>query len=86
MDDSGGHGRRKKDYATLLAAFFHYRFYVLDKSHVEHLVGLVENQELDARNVEGPAAEVVEDATRRADDYVDSGPEAAELLAIDAPP
>src|SRR5208337_869748 len=81
VDYSRGHRSREKDHAAFLAAFFHYGFYVFDEAHVEHLVGLVEDEELDARDVEGAAAQVVEDASGRAYDHVHAGPEAPQLLA-----
>ena len=43
---------------------------VLDEAHAQHLVGLVEHDGLDAREVERAAPQVVHDAARRADDDV----------------
>ncbi len=52
---------------------------VLDEAHVEHLVGLVEDDGADAVEVEGAAAHVVHDAAGRADDDVDALAQGAEL-------
>ena len=43
-------------------------FEILGETHVEHLVGLVEDDRLDRREVDRAAAHVVEDATGRRDD------------------
>ena len=41
---------------------------VADEAHVEHPVGLVEDEDLDARQVDRALADVVEQAARRGDD------------------
>ena len=43
--------------------------------HVEHAVGLVEDQELEVRELGVGRAQVVEQPPRRRDDHVDAGPE-----------
>ena len=55
------------------------RLDVLGEAHVEHLVGLVEDDGADAVDVERPATEVVEDPTRGADDDVDAAFERLQL-------
>ena len=45
---------------------------VADEAHVEHAVGLVEDEDLDRREVDGALAEVVEQAAGRGDDDVDA--------------
>ncbi len=47
--------------------------------HVEHAVGLVENQGVDAFEAGDPAAEVIDEASRRRDDDVDAGGEGLRL-------
>ena len=52
---------------------------VADEAHVEHAVGLVEDEDLDARQVDRALAEVVEQATRRGDDDVDAATQRVDL-------
>ena len=52
---------------------------VADEAHVEHPVGLVEDEDLDARQVDGPLAEVVEQAAGRRDDDLGAGAQGADL-------
>jgi hypothetical protein len=71
----------KEHDAALIAALLHDRLDILDEAHVEHLVGLVEDEEFDMGEVEGAAAQVVEDAAGGADHDVDASAQAPELLA-----
>ena len=57
------------------------RLEVLGEAHVEHLVGLVEDDDLDAVEPQAAALEVVDRAAGRRDDDVDAAPQAAQLLA-----
>ena len=52
---------------------------VADEAHVEHAVGLVEDEDLDPRQVDRPLAEVVEQAARRGDDDLGAGAQRADL-------
>ena len=52
---------------------------VADEAHVEHPVGLVEDEDLDPRQVDGPLADVVEQAARRRDDDLGAGAQRADL-------
>ena len=52
---------------------------VADEAHVEHPVGLVEDEDLDPRQVDGPLADVVEQAARRRDDDLGTGAQRADL-------
>ncbi len=58
-----------------------HRIEVLGEAHVEHLVGLVEHDELDRIEVQAAPGQVVDGASRRRDDQVDTAPQAAQLLA-----
>ena len=58
-----------------------HRIEVLGEAHVEHLVGLVEHDELDGIEVQAAPGQVVDRASRRRDDQVDAAPQAAQLLA-----
>ena len=52
---------------------------VADEAHVEHPVGLVEDEDLDRREVDGALADVVEQAAGRRDDDLGAGAERADL-------
>ena len=54
---------------------------VVDEAHVEHPIGLVEDEDLDPREVDRVLAGVVEEATRRRDDDLGAGAEGARLRA-----
>ena len=58
------------------------RLDVLGEPHVEHLVGLVEDQEAQLGEVEGALLEVVHDPAGRADDDVDAAAQGRELDAV----
>ena len=53
----------------------------MDEAEVEHLVGLVEHQDLDVAQAQSPAVDEVEEAARRRDENVDAGGQLALLLA-----
>ncbi len=55
---------------------------VLDEAHVEHFVRFVEDEEADVIELEGAAAHVVHDATRRADHDLRATLQAAELPLV----
>ena len=52
---------------------------VADEAHVEHAVGLVEDEDLDPRQVDGALAEVVEQAAGRRDEDLGTGAQRADL-------
>ena len=58
------------------------RLDVLGEAHLEHLVGLVEDEEAQLGEVEGALLEVVHDATGRADDDVHAAAQRGELDAV----
>ena len=59
---------------------------VLDKTHVQQAVGLVDDQNLDAGGLEDALFHVVDKAARCADDDINALPERVGLFAvIDAP-
>ena len=57
------------------------RVEILGEAHVEHLVGFVEDDDLDLVEPKAASLEVVDGPARRRDDDVDAPTEAAELLA-----
>jgi hypothetical protein len=52
---------------------------VVDEAHVEHAIGLVEHEDLDAADVDRALLVVVEQAARRGDEDVDAAPQAVDL-------
>ena len=58
-----------------------HRIEVLGEAHVEHLVGLVEHDELDGIEVQAAPGQVVDGPSWRRDDEVHAAPQAAQLLA-----
>ena len=58
------------------------RLDVLGEAHLEHLVGLVEDEEAQLGEVEGALLEVVHDAAGRADDDVHAATQRGELDAV----
>ena len=57
-------------------------FEILAEAHVEHLVGLVEHRDLERRQVERAALEMVAQPARRADDDMRAVAERAALLRL----
>ena len=58
---------------------------VADEAHVEHAVGLIEDEDLDHREVDGVLADVVEQAARRGDHDLRTGAQCPDLaLEADA--
>ena len=54
---------------------------ILGEPHVEHLVGLVEDDDLDGVEPEAAAGQVIDGPARGRDDDLDTAPQAPELLA-----
>ena len=78
--DARRHRRREERRLALLGERAEDRLEVLGEAHVEHLVGLVEDDGAHAGEVERAAVDVVEGAPRRRDDDVDAPLEPAQLL------
>ena len=70
--------------ATCLVAgvSFEDRLDVLGEAHLEHLVGLVQDEVLEFGQVERALVEVVHDATGRADDDVHAAAQRGQLHAV----
>ncbi len=64
VHDALRHGRREEQHAPPVGRMRHDLLDIVDKSHVQHLVGLVENEVADAGEVECPAPDMVEYASR----------------------
>jgi hypothetical protein len=54
---------------------------VMDEAHVEHAVGLVEDEDLDLAQVDGLLLDVVEQAAGRGDQHVDAAAQRVDLRA-----
>ena len=66
--DGLGQGRREQQRAAFGRRGLEDEFEILAEAHVEHLVGLVEHQALEAGDIERAAFEMIAQAARRADD------------------
>ncbi|CUS45248.1 hypothetical protein MGWOODY_Smn1605 [hydrothermal vent metagenome] len=67
-DDRLGHGRREEQCAALIGRRVEDLLEILAEAHVEHLVGLVEDDCLERAEIERAALDMVAQAARRADD------------------
>ena len=72
-------GRREEQALLLLRQHREHLLDVVDEAHVEHAIGLVEDEDLDVREVERALAVVVEEATRRGDEDVDAAAQLVDL-------
>ena len=80
--DGRRHGRREQHRLALLWHGRHNPAHVLDETHVEHPVGLVEHQDVDPRQVESALAQKVQEPARRGDYNVDPVAERRPLCAL----
>ncbi len=80
--DLRGHRRREQRDLLRLRGVREDRLHVLREAHLEHLVGLVEHEELQLRQVEGALVEVVHDPAGGADDHVHAAAERRQLHAV----
>ncbi len=55
---------------------------VVDEAHIEHPIGLVQDQHLEAREIDRPALQMVDQSARRPDDDVDRARQLLHLHAI----
>src|SRR3546814_17307772 len=76
------HGRRAQRDLTRVRRGLEDGFDVLDETHLQHFVGFVEHQITDAGQIERAALEMVEHASRRADDDMYDAPQRRELRTI----
>ena len=78
--DPRGDGRREQRRLPRRRRRIHDRLEIFGEPHVEHLVGLVEHEHLEAVQLQRRTPHVIERAPRRGDDDVDAPFEGAELL------
>ena len=83
--DRRGHGRREQGDLLAVGGVREDRLDVLREAHLQHLVGLVEHEVLELRQVEGALVEVVHDAAGRADDDVHAATQRRQLHAVALP-
>ena len=76
----GGHGRREHQGLADLRDQRHDPLDVRDEAHVEHAVGLVDDQDLDVGHQDLAAPIEVEQASRRGNQHVDAAVEAFFLI------
>lgn len=76
------HRRREQGDLLVFGGVGEDRLDVFGEAHLEHLVGLVENQVLQLGEVEGALLEVVHDAAGGADDDVHAATQCGELNAV----
>jgi hypothetical protein len=79
--DARRHRRREERRLPGVRSGLEQRVEILGEAHVEHLVGLVEHEHLDGREVERAAAQEIERPAGRGDHDVDTAVERADLLA-----
>ena len=84
-DDPFGHRGREEQHAAVGARMIHDLFDIFEKTHIEHLVGLVQHQETDLVEFERAAADVVQHAARGPHDDVHAARQTAQLLAHGGP-
>ena len=80
--DLGRHRRREERDLLAGGGVGEDRLDVFGEAHLEHLVGLVEHEEAQLRQVERALVEVVHDATGGADDHVHAAAERRQLLPV----
>ena len=83
-DDLAAHGGREEHRLAQLGGLGDQPLDVGQEAQVEHLVGLVEDEHLDVRQVERLAGGQVEQPAGRADDDVDAALERVELRLVRA--
>ena len=80
--DLAGHRRGEQRDVLVVGGVGQDRLDVLGEAHLQHLVGLVEDQEAQLREVERALLEVVHDPAGRADDDVDAATQRGQLDAV----
>src|SRR5205085_1283826 len=79
--DSGWHRRREEHRLSILGCVTEDRLDVVGETHIQHLVGLVQDHGLEACERKGPARDVIKGAARGRDYDVDPTLECSELPA-----
>ena len=83
--DLGQHGRREEQGLALLRQGCDHFADIVDEAHVEHAVGLVEDEHLEAIEPHQGLAHQVEQAPRRGDQDVDAARASEHLLSLADP-
>ena len=79
--NSFGHRCREQQHTTLLVHCRHNRLDILDETHIEHLVSLVQHHIIDRREVERAATDVVQHSTGCTHNDIDTARQTTQLLA-----
>ena len=80
--DRGRHGGREQSDLTVLTDLAEDLFDVFGEAHLEHLVGLVEDEVTQAAELERPLLQVVDDTTRGAHDDLRTTAQTRQLRAV----
>ncbi len=81
LADGRRHGRGEQRHLLVLGGVGEDALDVLGESHLQHLVGLVEHQVVEVREVEGAAFEVVDHPTGGTDHNLRTAPQPGQLQA-----
>ena len=76
------HSGREHDALTILRQLLYYLHDVVDESHIEHTVGLVEHKEAAAREVEVAHLEVTEQSARCSNQHIGTHTHRAQFLIV----
>ena len=79
--DLARHGGREEQVLTLRRQGLHDASDRQDEAHIEHLVGLVEHEDLDLVETHAAALQVIDQAARRGDDDIDAALQRLDLRA-----
>ena len=78
--DTRRHRSRKEQDPAIIVRLGQNSLDIVDKPHVQHLVGLIEDQVLQFLEIQGSPAQVIEDTPRRTDHNIDTLAQTPQLL------
>ena len=82
LADRGGHGGREQRDLLVLWSVGENALDIFGETHLQHLVGFVEDEVVQMREIQGATFEVIDDAARCADHDVRSAPQAGQLHGV----
>ena len=82
LADRGGHGGREQRDLLVLWCVGENALDIFGETHLQHLVGFVEDEVVQMREIQGATFEVIDDAARCADHDVRSAPQAGQLHGV----
>jgi len=80
--DGVGQGGGEQGHLFIRRRLLEQEFDVVDKPHLQHLVALIEHEELERLEIQRAALHVIEHASRRADDDVGAALQALQLRCV----